>query len=168
MKEKIKVHYVRRVYGPGGGKISGDIFEKLLANYVDLVDLNEAQVVHNYDGPLKIFRKPSVFVVNSWKFTCPACIQTTTYDEKICLNGSLFKCMKCYAYNKNFETKSKQEVMRFASSLYYAKNRYRLFKLKKQENIISISGALKKVLEENNVKVTRVIYDPLDPILLQK
>ena len=91
MKEKIKVHYVRRVYGPGGGKISGDIFEKLLANYVDLVDLNEAQVVHNYDGPLKIFRKPSVFVVNSWKFTCPACIQTTTYDEKICLNGSLFK-----------------------------------------------------------------------------
>src|SRR3989344_3465366 len=51
MKEKIKVHYVRKVYGPGGGKISGDIFEKLLSNYVNLVSLNEAQVIHNYDGP---------------------------------------------------------------------------------------------------------------------
>ena len=107
MKEKIKVHFVRKVYGLGGGTVSGNIFEKLLSNYVDLCELDESQVVHNYDGPLEKFSKPSVFVVNSWKFTCPACVQTTTYDEEICLKGSLFKCMNCYSHNKTFHTKTK-------------------------------------------------------------
>jgi len=168
MKEKIKVHFVRKVYGLGGGTVSGNIFEKLLSNYVDLCELDESQVVHNYDGPLEKFSKPSVFVVNSWKFTCPACVQTTTYDEEICLKGSLFKCMNCYAHNKTFQTKTKREAMRLASSLYYFKNKQRLSQLKKQENIVSISKSLGKVLEENGVNVTQAIYDPIDPFLLER
>jgi glycosyltransferase involved in cell wall biosynthesis len=168
MEDKIKVHFVRKVYGLGGGTISGNIFEKLLSNYVELCELDEAQVVHNYDGPLEKFKKPSVFVVNSWKFTCPACIQTTTYDEEICLKCSLFKCMNCYAHNKTFKTKTKKEAMRLASSLYYFKNKQRLSQLKQQENIVSISKSLGRVLEENGVNVTQAIYDPIDPFLLEK
>jgi len=167
MADKLKVHYVRKVYGPGGGKISGDIFEKLLGQYVDLVSLEEAEVVHNYDGPLLKFKKPSVFVVNSWKFSCPACVQTTTYNDQICLKGNLFKCSGCYTHNKKYSV-LKRKVMGLAFLPYYLKNKHRLAELKKQQNVVTISHALGNILRANGVKVKDAIYDPLDTLLLEK
>ena len=161
-----KVFYTRKIHGPGGGKTSGDIFEKLLPNYVSVVkEEKEADIIHNYDGILKEFSKPTVFVVNSWKYTCPACIQCTTYNSKICEKGSVLKCSRCYFNNQSLNTINKIKNG-FLGSLYYLRNSYNRDKLKKYK-VIAISNNLKNILRINGINA-EAIYLPINPLFLEE
>ena len=161
---KLKIHFLRKTYGPGGGKTSGDLFERLLSNYVEVTPKEEADIIHNYDGSLEKFSKPTVFVVNSWKYTCPACIQCTTYNNKICEKGSILKCSKCYLHNSNYNLKNKLKHSSLGS-LHYLRNYLKRKKLKNY-HVVAISKRLKEILKINNIK-SKAIYLPIDPIFLK-
>lgn len=162
---RLKVYYHRKTNGLGGGKTSGDIFEKLLPNYVSLTNEKEADVIHSYDGELRTYLKPTVMVVNSWKYTCPACIQCTTYDSEICQRGSMLKCSKCYYNNPVFNYKDKIKHG-FLGSLYYLRNNYKRKKLKNYK-VIAISNNLKDILKKNSID-SEAIYLPVNPLFLEE
>lgn len=161
----MKISFVSDDVGFGGGSSLKNIFLKTLPNYVDLVNPEEADLIHIYNGRrLKEYNKPTLITINGWLYSCLMGTQTNTKDSSICEKCSFLRCLNCFYHKKINSFKKIKDILKFPIHFYInQKRRKYIF----NKNVVAISNCLKDVLEKNNICIKEVIYEPLDPFFLE-